>query len=293
MSKKGKPMDPDEKNLNLRDVVEPRTEYERAELDEATRRYQERAAQRAALDNVVYLPSAQLGQVPQAGSGQGELVPDDAIEGELLSPEESVELDRRRAGGRVKQLGQVSVAQAGAVVHWVRQSEHPAGRDVLRHSIYVLAGVQVVAQRVREAHSNSRFERMIRAAEVTGDRDKVADWVDRAEQAKDRRHKRVMDWVRAPLDLVKALGVMVLTVLGILLGLGIVLAMASKDPTLVMGPITAVLAFIAWITMVVTLLWTFIVMALPVAGVFYLCTRARPQARHRAGSRSQPRRSTR
>jgi len=263
-------MDPHDDDLNLRDIVEPRTEAERVELEEAVGQYRAERVEAAARDNVVYLPSARLGQVPQTGPGQGELVPDEAIEGELLSPQESAELDRRRAGVRVKQLGQVSVAQAGAVVHWVRQSEHPVGRDVLRHSIYVLAGAQVVAQRVREAHSNSRFERMIRAAEVTGDRDKVADWVDRAEQAKDRRHKRVMDWVRAPLDLAKALGVMVLTVLGILVGLGIVLAVASKDPGLVMGPITAVLAFIAWITMIVTLVWTFIVMALPVAGVFYL-----------------------
>ena len=276
MIKKGKPMDASkDPNANVSDVVEPTTEGERAELDEAARRYRERAAQRAAQSNVVYLPGAQLGQVPQADSGQGELVPDDAIEGELLSPQESADLDRRRAGGRVRQLGQVSVTHAGQMMHWVRQSEHPVGREVLRHSIYVLAGVGEVARKVREAHSNSRFERMIRAAEVTGDQDRVADWVTRAEQAKDHRHKRIMDWINAPLHLVKALGVMVLTVLGVLLGLGIVLAMASKDPTLVLAPITGVLAFVAWVAMVVTLLWTFIVMAAPVLGVIYLWNEGR------------------
>jgi len=256
-------MDSHDEDLNLSDVVQPRTEAERLELEEAVARYRAERAEATERDNVRYLPSARL--------PSSELVPDEAVEGELLSPQESAELDRRRvAVERVKQLRQASVTHAGQVVHWVREAEHPVAKTAARNSIYVLLGAQVVAKRIWEAKTNSRYERQMRAAEAGGDLDRLADWEFRSEQAKDRRHKRLMDWVNTPLKWLKAVGVLLLGALGALLGLGVVLALANKDPGLVMAPITWVLGLIAWVTMVVTLLWIFIVVGVPVAGVAYL-----------------------
>ncbi|WP_226360964.1 ATP-binding protein [Pseudonocardia sp. ICBG1142] len=61
-----------------------------------------------------------------------------------------------------------------------------------------------------------------------------------------------MDWINAPLAWARAAGVGALIALGILLGLGVVLAIAAKDISLVIAPITAVIDAVAWTVTFVT-----------------------------------------
>jgi S-DNA-T family DNA segregation ATPase FtsK/SpoIIIE len=101
----------------------------------------------------------------------------------------------------------------------------------------------------------------MRAAELAGDFERLDDWEQRAEKAKDRRHKRAMDWVKAPFQLAKALAAAVLTLVGLLVLIGIVLACAQKDIAAFLDPFTAAMTFVRWVVVVVTIVWGPLVLA--------------------------------
>lgn len=138
-----------------------------------------------------------------------------------------------------------------------------AGRAVVRHSSYVVGGLVVVTKRLWNAKTNSRYERAARSAEARGDWTAVAEWSERGELAKDRRHKRTMDWLDAPKKLAKALAIACAVVVGVLIVLGGILAIASKDVTQILVPITAMFDLIRWIAVAVTVIWGPLVLVAP------------------------------
>jgi S-DNA-T family DNA segregation ATPase FtsK/SpoIIIE len=114
-----------------------------------------------------------------------------------------------------------------------------------RNLFYVAAGAVVAVQRYRDTHGNGRYERMLRQAEAAGDREAVLEWEARATAERDRRHKRVMDWIRSPLQLAKAVALGLAAVVALLLALGVILALAQEDAGLVLGPIIAIITAIS------------------------------------------------
>ena len=173
----------------------------------------------------------------------GELEP---IEAEVI--DEQVWDQRRLAGERWRGYGTdlVVVAQGAH-----RAATHPGVKWVARNLLYVPAGAWVVFRRWRETHTNARYERMMRAAEQGADWQRVLELEARSELARDRRHKRVMDWLRAPAELVKALAVVVFLVVGALLVLGVAGWWISDGAMSVVGPIHAVMVAIAFVVWVV------------------------------------------
>ena len=130
----------------------------------------------------------------------------------------------RAAGRRVVTV----VAVAARVVTHERTAA--SARWVLRNAVvYVLTGVWVLARRVWEARTNSRYERLIRAAEAAGDHERLTDWEARAEHAREHRHRRRMDLLTAPLDIAHGAAAILLTGVGLLLALGGLLAVAHRD----------------------------------------------------------------
>nr|WP_211177889.1 zonular occludens toxin domain-containing protein [Pseudonocardia acidicola] len=124
-----------------------------------------------------------------------------------------------------------------------------ATRGVARHMWFPIAGAGVVWSRWRDAHGASRYERMMRQAELVGDREVLLEWETRDVAEKQRRHDRVMDWVRSPIQFVKAFAVGLVAFTGLLLLLGVVLAIGNDDLSWVLGPIRGVIsaiAFTAW-----------------------------------------------
>jgi S-DNA-T family DNA segregation ATPase FtsK/SpoIIIE len=211
--------------------------------------------------NVHYLPAARRQE-------QAEV-----IEGELVTDEEYARLTSQRAKAieRYRGYGRDVVT----VARWSRRvATHDrtktAAKAVVRNVLYVPAGVGVVLRRVWESKTNSRYERMMRRAEAAGDYDALIEWEQRAEQARQRRHDRVMDWIAAPWQLVKALVASVVALVFVLLALGVVLAVASEDVSRVVEPIAGVLAVIEWVVWLVAVVWGPLVLVGPWIGLLYL-----------------------
>ena len=180
-----------------------------------------------------------------------------------------------RPAGLVRQAGGVAKRQTVQMVKVVRVvATHPTtktgGKAVARNMWWPVAGAMVVSKRWRDTHGASRYERMMRAAEVAGDREMLLEWEARDVTEKAARHGRVMDWVRSPLDLIRALAVGCAAVVGLLLTLGVILAIAQHDIGQVIGPISAVISAIAWLVWFFTVYGTLLITAATVGGIAYL-----------------------
>ncbi len=139
-----------------------------------------------------------------------------------------------------------------------------AARWAVRNAIvYVATGLWVVARRVWEARTNSRYERMMRQSELAGDIQRLIDWEQRAERARALRHKRRMDWISAPFALAQAVAVTTLTIAAMLLALGITLAVGYRDLSWVLAPLQAAVDLIAWVVWLITVVWLPLVLAAP------------------------------
>ncbi|MGW7330466.1 FtsK/SpoIIIE domain-containing protein [Streptomyces sp. NPDC054840] len=130
-----------------------------------------------------------------------------------------------------------------------------AARLVARHGMYVLGGTRITAKRAWDGRTGSRYERMIRAAEAAGNFEEAKEWEDRLTRFRAARHHRRMDLLKAPQDAVKSAAYGAGLTVGGLLLLGIVLAIANKDATWILAPITAVIDAIAAIVHIATVVW--------------------------------------
>ncbi|MFE2476439.1 ATP-binding protein [Streptomyces sp. NPDC059389] len=130
-----------------------------------------------------------------------------------------------------------------------------AARLVARHGMYVIGGTRIAAKRTWDGRTASRYERMIRAAEAAGNFDEAKEWEDRLTRYRAARHHRRMDLIKAPKDVAMSALYGAGFTIGGLLALGIVLAIANKDITWVIGPIGAVIEAIRWAVMVATVVW--------------------------------------
>jgi S-DNA-T family DNA segregation ATPase FtsK/SpoIIIE len=185
-----------------------------------------------------------------------------------------------------------------AVVVVGRAATHERTRDaarwLVRNSVlYVVTGVWVLGRRSWEARTNARYERLMRAAEAAGDYERLTDWEQRGEQARERRHRRRMHWLTAPLEMVRGVAVAVMAGIGFLLGLGAVLAIAHRDPDWLLMPTQKVVNVIAWLVWLLDVIWGPVVVVLPVvalAGLWQLGRRhgSVPRWAAPAGARDVP-----
>lgn len=186
-------------------------------------------------DNVVWLPASSGevvdGEIVQDTSREVERAPRETYNTRRLVPEEA----RRRMAEGAVELSQraAPVAKSGGKAAW-------------RNVGYVFAGAGVVAKRVRDAHTNSRYERILRRAEAESNWERMAEWEQRAEHAKDRRHRRSMEWLDAPGKIVKALAIGAASIVAVLLTLGIVLAIEDKDAGLILAPLAGLVDAVRW-----------------------------------------------
>ncbi|MFI1905377.1 cell division protein FtsK [Streptomyces microflavus] len=128
-------------------------------------------------------------------------------------------------------------------------------RFTVRHGMYVVGGGRIVARRAWEGRTASRYLRMLRAAEAAGNTELAEQWEERLHRFRAERHKRRMDLLTAPQQAVKAAGFGAAGGLGLLLAVGIALAIATKDPADVITPLMALVELVRLLVVIVTVVW--------------------------------------
>jgi S-DNA-T family DNA segregation ATPase FtsK/SpoIIIE len=153
------------------------------------------------------------------------------------------------------------------VVHLVttlRESERPparTARHVIGAGVLVAAGFTSWATRAYDAGTMGVYRRQIRAAEAAGDRELLADWVDRRERAARARHQALMDLPALAVGLAKAtVGTLAaLVALVVVLGVFVQLSGAGRFVDI----ITGTLDLIRWVLTALGMAWTPFLMAAP------------------------------
>ncbi|WP_328664516.1 ATP-binding protein [Streptomyces sp. NBC_00328] len=139
-----------------------------------------------------------------------------------------------------------------AVTH---ETTRTTARALARHTLYVAGGARIAAKRTWDGRTASRYERMFRAAEATGNHEMAAEWEERGQHFREARHRRRMDLLHSPLDAAKGIAVGAGMGIGSLVALGIVMAIATKDVTQVVTPLMATIEFINLLIAIVQVVW--------------------------------------
>jgi S-DNA-T family DNA segregation ATPase FtsK/SpoIIIE len=136
-------------------------------------------------------------RIDPAAADTGEVIDAEVIEGEVLTDEESAELDRRlnNRGALVlrRAVTGTQVATRAVVKVGTHDKTKTASKVVLRESFTVVQGVESWVKRAWDASTMGTYRRQIKAAEAVGDREELKEWTDRKEMATERRHRRLMD----------------------------------------------------------------------------------------------------
>ncbi|MFF7042344.1 FtsK/SpoIIIE domain-containing protein [Streptomyces massasporeus] len=130
-----------------------------------------------------------------------------------------------------------------------------AARAAARHGMYAFNGGRIVARRTWDGRTGSRYERYMRAAEAAGNMELAAEWEERLQRFRDARHRRRMDLLHSPTDAAKAVGVGVGMSVGLLVALGIVMALNTKQVGDVITPLSATIEFIGTLMRIVQIVW--------------------------------------
>jgi S-DNA-T family DNA segregation ATPase FtsK/SpoIIIE len=128
-------------------------------------------------------------------------------------------------------------------------------RGVARHSLYTFNGGRIVARRTWEGRTGSRYERYMRTAEAAGNMELAAEWEERLQRFRDARHRRRMDLLHSPMDAAKAVGVGAGMSVGLLVALGVVMALNTKQVGDVITPLSATIEFIGTLMRIVQIVW--------------------------------------
>ncbi|MEC3974597.1 cell division protein FtsK [Amycolatopsis sp. H20-H5] len=184
----------------------------------------------------------------------------EVIEGELISDEEY----QRRTSQKARALARYD-AYKHDVVTVARVTKSVATHDrtkvVLNHGLTVVQGIASWRAKAWDASTMGIYQRQIKAAEALGDRVAVAEWTDRKEQAKERRHQRLMDMPTLVWRLVKTglLTLAVCVVLVLLLGLFVQLSGAGAFTAVVGGVMDA----LKWVFTAIAWTWTPFIVSAP------------------------------
>ncbi|MFF9027462.1 FtsK/SpoIIIE domain-containing protein [Streptomyces iakyrus] len=130
-----------------------------------------------------------------------------------------------------------------------------AARAAARHGMYAFNGGRIVARRTWDGRTGSRYERYMRAAEAAGNMELAAEWEERLQRFRDARHRRRMDLLHSPMDVAKGAAVGAGMSIGLLVALGVVMALNTKQVGDVITPLTATIEFIGTLMRIVQIVW--------------------------------------
>jgi S-DNA-T family DNA segregation ATPase FtsK/SpoIIIE len=166
-----------------------------------------------------------------------------------------------RPGPRRRIIDATGTVRRRSVAVVTTAASHPHTRRSVAAGLTVLQGVESWTKRAYDASTMGTYRKAIRAAEAAGDRQALAEWVDRKERAAMIRHRRLMDAPKLAFGLVKMAGAALIGLVGIVLVLALVAQLSGVGSFL--GVLSGVLALIGFVAAVVAFLWTPLLAALP------------------------------
>lgn len=138
------------------------------------------------------------------------------LDGELVDEEE---YQRSRA----RRIADIVVRQAKVVHdHDATNVAKAVGRPVLRHAVTIGQGHASWAARAMAAASHAHIREQIRLAQMTGDSERLALWIDRLRAERDARQNRLRNLPGTLLQGLKSLLVAVTVLAGVLVAAGLV-----------------------------------------------------------------------
>lgn len=167
-----------------------------------------------------HTPGGRLIKFPTA-----DLEPVDAIEGEIVDPEDEDEFD------------------------------DDAPYTAREHALFIVAGTGEVVRKVWQSRSTSVYDRMIQAAAATGDHPTALEWEQRRAAFQSDRHSRRFDWLGVPAAIVRNLKGCAIIVGGGPLVFGVLLTLASKNPAMLFAPYMWLARAAEVTVLLATLLW--------------------------------------
>jgi len=138
---------------------------------------------------------------------------------------------------------------------FVETRQNAAYRLAVRHSSYTWGGGRILARRAWEARTTALHARMMRIAEASGNEEMVQKWEQRAYAYRFARHKRRMDMLQMALNAPRAIASAIVGAGGLLLMLGIMVAVYNHDAHDVLTPANAVIEFVGWLAFIAGIVW--------------------------------------
>jgi S-DNA-T family DNA segregation ATPase FtsK/SpoIIIE len=145
----------------------------------------------------------------------------------------------------------------------VETRSNPAYRATVRHGAYIWGGARILTRRTWDARTTARHERFMRIAEAGGNEEMVQKWEQRAYAFRFARHKRRMDLLQMALNAPRAIASAAVGVGGMLLMLGIMVAVYNHDVRDVLAPTNAVIEFVGWVAFIAGIVWEPLLYSLP------------------------------
>ena len=160
------------------------------------------------------------------------------------------------------------------VIRVVARHEHT--RAVGRNLAYVPLGAAVVTRRLWDSRTAARYERWMRAAEASGDLDKVLALEERLAEFRRDRHQRRTDMIEVPVRLLLQLPKLAFSMLLLLAGAGTLLAVATRHLAEAAVPVQVTAQAVKWAVIAVSVAWGPLLLAAPwiAAGALYWTGRA-------------------
>jgi len=151
------------------------------------------------------------------------------------------------------------------VIRIVVQHEH--ARTAGRHLAYIPLGAAVVAGRLWDSRSTSRYERFMRAAEAAGNHEAALEWDDRMQAFRKDRHQRRMDMIQVPVQVLLAIPKIALGLFLVLAVIGVFLGIAAKRVSEIAVPFEVVARIVEWVALAVSVAWGPVLLSLPWIGL--------------------------
>jgi len=142
-------------------------------------------------------------------------------------------------------------------------AQNVPARTAGRHLGYIPLGAAVVTKRLWDSRTAGRYERWIRAAEATGDLDKVLAIEERLAEFRDKRHERRADMIEVPVRLVLQLPGLAFRVFLLLAGVCVMLGLYTGRLAEVAVPVVVTARVVAIAVAVVSAMWFPLLLAVP------------------------------